>query len=217
MKSRNLTQSSLRNDPINRRMQGFSFWIDEDENWSSRWDFFLLFRSKFDFKHSIEAEMSQEHYETKGTRIEAPHRENLMKNRERFLSAWRTSFIKTILILGRPMKVHHDQRPRSRVRWSNRHLEFSIVGFRSYGFDLIGDPLRANNLSRYNCEIGRWILIHLNGFEARVVWSGGPRVHWIDARDPSQFHRTLHVNLKMKVSPTPKKLREWNAYISYAI
>ena len=32
MKSRNLTQSSLRNDPINRRMQGFSFWIDEDES-----------------------------------------------------------------------------------------------------------------------------------------------------------------------------------------
>ena len=44
-----------------------------------------------------------------------------------------------------------------------------ILNFRSYGFDLIGDPSRAKNLSRYNCEIGRWILIHLNGFEARVV------------------------------------------------
>ena len=32
MKSRNLTQSSLRNDPINRRMQGFSFQIFEDES-----------------------------------------------------------------------------------------------------------------------------------------------------------------------------------------
>ena len=32
MKSRNLTQSSLRNDPINRRMQGFSFRIFEDES-----------------------------------------------------------------------------------------------------------------------------------------------------------------------------------------
>ena len=134
MKSRNLTQSSLRNDPINLRMQGFSFRIDEDENLSSRCDFFLLFRSKFDFKHSIEAEMSQEHYETNGTRIEALHRENLMTNRERFLSAQRTSLIKTILILGRPMKVHSDQRSRSRVRWSNRHLKFFIVGFRSYGF-----------------------------------------------------------------------------------
>ena len=85
MKSRNLNQSSLRNDPINRRMQGFSFRIDEDKNWSSRCDFFLLFRSKFDFKHSIEAEMSQEHYETNGTRIEALHRENLMNNHEHVL------------------------------------------------------------------------------------------------------------------------------------
>ena len=32
MKSRNLTQSSLRNDPINRRMQGLSFRIFEDES-----------------------------------------------------------------------------------------------------------------------------------------------------------------------------------------
>ena len=31
MKTRNLTQSSLRNDPINRRMHGFSFRVFEDE------------------------------------------------------------------------------------------------------------------------------------------------------------------------------------------
>ena len=31
MKTRNLTQSSLRNDPINRRMHGFSFHVFEDE------------------------------------------------------------------------------------------------------------------------------------------------------------------------------------------
>ena len=31
MKTRNLTQSSLRNDPINHRMHGFSFRIFEDE------------------------------------------------------------------------------------------------------------------------------------------------------------------------------------------
>ena len=31
MKTRNLTQSSLRNDPINRQMHGFSFRIFEDE------------------------------------------------------------------------------------------------------------------------------------------------------------------------------------------
>ena len=32
MNSPNLTQSSLRNDPINRRMQGYSFRIFEDED-----------------------------------------------------------------------------------------------------------------------------------------------------------------------------------------
>ena len=32
MKTRNLTQSSLRNDPINRRMHGFSFRIFEEED-----------------------------------------------------------------------------------------------------------------------------------------------------------------------------------------
>ena len=31
MKTRNITQSSLRNDPINRRMHGFSFRIFDDE------------------------------------------------------------------------------------------------------------------------------------------------------------------------------------------
>ena len=31
MKTSNLTQSSLQNDPINRRMHGFSFRIFEDE------------------------------------------------------------------------------------------------------------------------------------------------------------------------------------------
>ena len=32
MNTRNLTQLRLRNDPINRRMQGFSFRIFEDES-----------------------------------------------------------------------------------------------------------------------------------------------------------------------------------------
>ena len=116
MKSRNLTQSSLRNDPINRRMQGFSFQIDEDESWSSRCDFFLLFRSKFDFKHSIEAEMSQEHSRTNGTRNDSLNKENLMDNRERVLHREEPFLNKTKLDFGRPMKIHHDQRSRSRVR-----------------------------------------------------------------------------------------------------
>ena len=85
MKSCNLTQSSLRNDPINRWMQGFSFRIDEDENSSSRCDFFLLFQSKFDFKHSIEAEMSQEHSRTNDTQNDGLNKENLLDNREHVL------------------------------------------------------------------------------------------------------------------------------------
>ena len=32
MKTRNLTQISLRNDPINRHMHGFLFRVSEDEN-----------------------------------------------------------------------------------------------------------------------------------------------------------------------------------------
>ena len=44
MKTNNLTQISLRNDPINRRMQGFSFRISEDKVWSSRLDFFHFFQ-----------------------------------------------------------------------------------------------------------------------------------------------------------------------------
>ena len=60
MNTRNLTLISLRNDPINRRMHGFSFRVSEDENWSSRCEFFFFFQSKFDFKSSLGAEMYQE-------------------------------------------------------------------------------------------------------------------------------------------------------------
>ena len=58
MKKDNLTQISLLNDPTNRRMQGFSFRISEDEVWSSRLDFFHFFRSKLKLTHSNGAEMS---------------------------------------------------------------------------------------------------------------------------------------------------------------
>ena len=140
MKSCNRTQISLRNDPINRRMQGFSFRVDEDKNWSSRCDFFLLSRSKFDFKHSIEAEMSEEHYETNGTRIEALHIENLMKNRKHVLRREERYLKKTKVIFGRPMKrlsrwTVAIVRP---LRWID--VLILIVGFKSGGFDLIGDP-----------------------------------------------------------------------------
>ena len=55
MKTRNLTQISLQNDPINSRMHGFSFRVSEDEVSSSRCEFFFLFRSKFDFNDSMGA------------------------------------------------------------------------------------------------------------------------------------------------------------------
>ena len=63
MKTRNLTQSSLRNDPINRRMHGFSFCIFEDEievqDVISPLSLSLS-RSNSDFKCSSNAEMHQE-------------------------------------------------------------------------------------------------------------------------------------------------------------
>ena len=62
MKTSNLTQSSLRNDPINRRMHGFSFLIFEDE---IEVQDVISSRSNFDFKHSLDAETSQEHEEIK--------------------------------------------------------------------------------------------------------------------------------------------------------
>ena len=63
MKTCNLTQISLQNDPINRRMHGFSFRIFEDEVEVQdviSLDQNLISRSNFDFKHSLDAERSQE-------------------------------------------------------------------------------------------------------------------------------------------------------------
>ena len=60
---RNLTQSSRRNDPINRRMQGYSFRNFRRRRWSSRCKFVLLFQSNLDLKCSIDAETSLEQTE----------------------------------------------------------------------------------------------------------------------------------------------------------
>ena len=54
--------------------------------------------------------MSCDYRERNGARNGCVYKENLEIDRERFLFARRMSFIKTILILGHPMKVHHDQR-----------------------------------------------------------------------------------------------------------
>ena len=92
MKTNNLTQISLRNDPINRRMQGFSFWIFERRKWSSRLDFFQHFQSNFEIKYSNEAEMSCEYIETNDTRNNALNMENLKIDREHVLTSRRTAF-----------------------------------------------------------------------------------------------------------------------------
>ena len=60
MKTRNLTQSSPRNDPINLRIHNFSFCDFEDEHWHSRCDFSFSCWSIFNFKCSSDAETSQE-------------------------------------------------------------------------------------------------------------------------------------------------------------
>ena len=92
MKTHNLTQISLRNDPINRWMHGFSFQVSEDEVWSSRCEFFFLFRSKFDFKSSVSAEMSQEYNEMNGMWNDEVHNSNLVKIHGRFFLPRRTEF-----------------------------------------------------------------------------------------------------------------------------
>ena len=121
MKTHNLTQINLRNDPINRRMQGFSFRISEDEVWSSRWQFSFLFRLNYGFIHSIEAEMSCEHIETNGTWNGWVHKMNLKKLHERLLPSRRTIFKRTKLMCNRPMKRRFDQRLWWDVSPSNHH------------------------------------------------------------------------------------------------
>ena len=88
----NLTQSSHRNHPINRRMKGYSFRNFRRRRWSSRCKFSLLSRSNFDLKCSIDAETSLEHPRTNGTRNNGVYkeyfrieREPVLRREERFL------------------------------------------------------------------------------------------------------------------------------------
>ena len=92
MKTRNLTQSSLRNDPINRRVHGFSFGVFEDKIWSSRWDFSFPSRSKSDFKHSLDAETGQEHEESNWHLNWCLDSSNFSKIQRRVLPSRRTVF-----------------------------------------------------------------------------------------------------------------------------
>ena len=65
MKTLNLTQSRTRNDPINRRIQGFSFRDFENDIRHSRWGFFQFSRPILDLKHSLDTEMILEGEEVK--------------------------------------------------------------------------------------------------------------------------------------------------------
>ena len=115
MKSCNLTQISLWNDPINRRMQGFSFRIDEDKNWSSRCDFFLLSRLNYDFINSMGAEMSQEYREANGAWNGGVNKENLAKFHGQFFPLRRTAFKEKNWAQSLDEDVHRDQPSRSHV------------------------------------------------------------------------------------------------------
>ena len=92
MNTRNLAQISLRNDPINRQMHGFSFRVSEDKVWSSWWEFSFLFRLNYEFKDSMGAEMSQEYRETNGAWNDEVHKENLIEIQGRILPSRRTVF-----------------------------------------------------------------------------------------------------------------------------
>ena len=134
---RNLTQSSLRNDPINRRMQGYSFRNFRRRRWSSRCKFSLLFQSNLDLKHSIDAEMSLECSRTNGTRFHGVYMENSEINRERVLRREEPFLNKTKMNLDRPMK----RRIGSMIAITRDSIETSRhlmnVGSRSCGLDLI--------------------------------------------------------------------------------
>ena len=56
----NLTRDSDRNDPINCRIQGFSFRDFENELRCSSGEFFLIDEQNLTFNHSMDTEMSLE-------------------------------------------------------------------------------------------------------------------------------------------------------------
>ena len=64
-KTRNLTQSRARNDPINHQIQDFSFRDFQNKFRHSRGDFFLFSPPILDFKHSFDAETSLDEVKNK--------------------------------------------------------------------------------------------------------------------------------------------------------
>ena len=64
-KTHNLTRDSDRNDPINHRIQGFSFRDFENDLRCSRGEFSIINRQNLTFNHSVVAKMSLEVIESK--------------------------------------------------------------------------------------------------------------------------------------------------------
>ena len=69
MKTLKITQSRPQNDPINGRIQAFSFCDFENKVQCSGYDFFQFFQPILDFKHSSDAEMILKEEESRDSRI----------------------------------------------------------------------------------------------------------------------------------------------------
>ena len=94
MKTHNLTQSSLRNDPINRPMHGFSFRVFEDEIEVQDVISPFSLDQKSDFKHSLDAETGQEHKESNWHLNWCLDSSNFSKIQRRVLPSRRTLYLK---------------------------------------------------------------------------------------------------------------------------
>ena len=68
-KTHNLTQDRDQNNPINRRIQGFSFHDFEDDHWCLRGEFSLFYRQNLTSNHFVDVEMSLKVIESKRFKI----------------------------------------------------------------------------------------------------------------------------------------------------
>ena len=213
MKIRNLNQISLRNDPINCRMHGFSFRVSEDEVWSSRCEFFFLFRSEFDFKGSVGAKMHQDYKETNGTWNDEVKKSILMKIHGRVLLSRRTEFKEADSIVAIGWRDSSRSAVAIRRRFANCRSPLMTVGSRTEGQDAISSCEEGNARLPviHRILIGRsWLDLRSIGcfecgpllfpwWRARLISlkpdlehvlqlrSGGSRVHCIDPHDSSKI------------------------------
>ena len=214
MKTRNLTQISLRNDPINRRMHGFSFRVSKEKNWSSRCEFFFLFQSNFDFKHSVYAEMHQEHRESNDTWNDGLYKSNLTKIHGPFFPSRRTEFREVrsgrdrlsdglIAINGRDETSFHESTSLFDDRWiADGGSRCDLIAWRRRCFDfdrpLDFDPTLVMSREIHRSRaISAVITREINGWDVgslkwriehvRDPWSHGPRFHVIYGRYSTRF------------------------------